>query len=45
MAEHGHDPKMIIELIRARKCKVPWSNIELEEADRRAIAELYNSST
>jgi hypothetical protein len=35
---HGHDPQKIIELIRSSKFKVPWTNSEIEEAEKRAIA-------
>jgi hypothetical protein len=27
-------------MIQSSKCKIPWTNKEIEEADRRAIAEL-----
>lgn len=37
---HGHDPLLMQEAIHSSKCKVPWSNRDIEEADRRAMAEL-----
>jgi hypothetical protein len=44
MAKHGHNPEKMRELIKSSKCKVPWTNSEIEEADKRAIAELESGS-
>lgn len=38
--KHGHDPQRMAEMIQSSKCKIPWSNSEIEEADRRAMIEL-----
>ena len=36
----GKDSDKMREVIRSSKCKVPWSNLEIEEADRRAHDDL-----
>jgi hypothetical protein len=38
--KHGHDPQQMIRMIQSSKCKIPWTSREIEEADRRAFAEL-----
>jgi len=38
--KYGHDYTKMSEAIRSSKCKVPWTNQDIEEADRRAKEEL-----
>ena len=38
--KYGGDSKRMAETIRSSKCKVPWSNQEIAEADKRAREDL-----
>lgn len=39
-SKHGRDSQKMREVIRSSKCKVPWTNQEIQEADRRALDDL-----
>ena len=38
--KYGCDAQKMREVIRSKNCKVPWSNFEIAEADRRALDDL-----
>jgi hypothetical protein len=40
IAIHHQDSLKIAEIIRSSKCKVPWTNMDIAEADRRASEDL-----
>ena len=40
MTMHHKDSLKIAEIIRSSKCKVPWSNLDIVEADHRASEDL-----
>ena len=38
--KYGFDRSKVREVIRSSKCKVPWNNSEIAEADKRALEDL-----
>jgi hypothetical protein len=40
LKKYGYDAKKMKEVIKSSKCKIPWSNQEIAEANRRALDDL-----